>query len=548
MTDITHPTPAPAFPGSHPVAKLTGSDMEVGNFISGFSDNRQTGFEISRLLLRKVDGVSTGTIAQSSRATEGTATAPGYYSQDWGRKFLLNGGCAYVDLNHLEICIPEVLSAHDHVAATHAMFRIAAQAGRDADRDLPDGFRTELMANNSDGFGNSYGTHLNFLISRQLWEDLFHRRVQCLLLLASFQASSILLSGQGKVGVENGRPHVPYQISQRADFFEILNGPQTTFNRPIVNSRDEAHCGARHGSPSDRLARLHVIFYDNNLCHAAMLLKVGTLQIILAMLETGWLDLNFIVDRPVAAVTTFSHDPDLTAKVAMLNGDSWSALDLQCRFLEAARRFVASGRCGAAVPRAGEILDLWEDTLEQLRRRNFQALAPRLDWVLKRTLLEQAMRERGLSWGAPEIKYLDHLYSHLDPDRGLYWSMERSGFTQQLVTEERIRQLVSEPPEDTRAWTRAFFLRLTDPDLVEDVDWDRLEFRFPHLDHGRFHFRRLNLTLDDPLDHTSDRTRNRIPPSASLEQIVEALGGVEPSADRAVATSHPDNPRSKGIA
>mgnify|MGYP000615072306 CR=1 FL=1 len=52
-----------------------------------------------------------------------------YNPQDWGRKFLAtNGGCIYIDSNHLEICLPEVRRALEHVAAWHAMLRIARAA------------------------------------------------------------------------------------------------------------------------------------------------------------------------------------------------------------------------------------------------------------------------------------------------------------------------------------------------------------------------------------------------------------------------------------
>ncbi len=109
-----------------------------------------------------------------------------------------------------------------------------------ANARLPEGRSIQVLVNNSDGHGHSYGSHLNFLVTRRTWDNIIRRKPHYLGWLASFQASSIVYTGQGKVGSENGAPEVPFQISQRADFFETLVGTQTTFDRPIVNSRDEA--------------------------------------------------------------------------------------------------------------------------------------------------------------------------------------------------------------------------------------------------------------------------------------------------------------------
>ena len=123
------------------------------------------------------------------------------------------------------------------------MLRIARTAMVNANEKLPAGRQIQVLVNNSDGRGNSYGSHLNFLITRRCWDNIFRRKIHYMLYLAAFQASSIVYTGQGKVGSENGAPEVEFQLSQRADFFERLVGSQTTHNRPIVNSRDEALCG-----------------------------------------------------------------------------------------------------------------------------------------------------------------------------------------------------------------------------------------------------------------------------------------------------------------
>ena len=62
--------------------------------------------------------------------------------------------------------------------------------------------RIQVLVNNSDGLGNSYGSHLNFLLSRGAYENIFHRKPHQLAWLASYQVSSIVLTGQGKVGAE----------------------------------------------------------------------------------------------------------------------------------------------------------------------------------------------------------------------------------------------------------------------------------------------------------------------------------------------------------
>src|SRR3546814_11932106 len=57
-----------------------------------------------------------------------------------------------------------------------------------------------------------------------------------------------IFTGAGKVGTEAAgltSADVPYQITQRADFFEEEVGLETTLKRPIVNTRDEPHADAQ---------------------------------------------------------------------------------------------------------------------------------------------------------------------------------------------------------------------------------------------------------------------------------------------------------------
>jgi proteasome accessory factor A len=493
------------------VPKLCGADVELGNFIQGLGSLGGTGREASRALLREIHG----------HGGRSGADDP----QDWGRKYLAtNGGCVYIDLDHLECCLPEVLGAHEHVAAWHAMLRIARQALFDASARLPEGQTLHVLVNNSDGKGNSYGSHLDFLVTRRAWENLFARRMHYLLYLAAFQVSSIIYTGQGKVGSENGRPAVPFQLSQRADFFEMLVGEQTTYRRPIVNARDESLCGR-----AANLARLHCIFFDNSLCHGSALLKVGTMQMMLALIEAERVDAKLILEDPVAAVHVWSHDPGLAETMPMLAGSALTAIELQRLFLEEAKRFEAARGFEGVVPRAGEILALWEDTLDKLAARDLAALVPRLDWVLKLHILGQALERRPqLGWDVPEIKHLDHLYGSLDPGEGLYWAYDARGAVEQHVSEDEIARFEHEPPDDTRAFGRAMLLRAAGPQGVYDVDWDRIRFREPG---GGYWPVLRTLAMDDPLGFTKTAIGEVVGGGTALDDTLDALGASAPAYD-----------------
>jgi proteasome accessory factor A len=560
--------------------KLIGGDVELGNFLLGVERAGGTGADASRYLLAEIDGlprarsyratyggwdsearwyppsgggyqsdddsgwraavcggygVTAGERAGRYHATLGPSLQDhGYDSQDWGRKFLTNGQCAYIDLDHLELALPIVRSAYDYVACWHAALRVARHAMIAANQKQPPGRTIQVLVNNSDGngTGSSYGNHLNILLARQAYENVFSRKMQLLLYLAAFQASSIVFTGQGKVGSDNGRPPVNFQLTQRADFLETLTAPWTTYRRPIVNSRDEPLCGrlswnADVASPGVDMARLHVIFFDSTLCHRATLLRAGVMQIVVAMIEAERIDPDLILDDPLDAVLRWSHDPTLTATAQTVSRRMLTAVDMQWLFFKGARRFVDEGGCDGLVPQAEEILTLWEDTLKRLETRDLDRLAPCLDWALKLSILTRALdRRQHLSWQSPQVKHIDHLYSSLG-EEGLYWAYERAGMVERLVPEERIEWFVDNPPADTRAWTRAMLLRRAG-DAVEDVNWDYVRVRTA----GRNSWpRSRTIDLADPLTWTRDQCQPVFERSQDLDELLdglEALPAVRP--------------------
>ena len=533
------------------VLKVAGADIELGNSVIGYLTRGSTGAIAAPLLLREIDGVpeySSNSWSASDRlessfdglsaqhtargeAQDGPGDTAGrsFNPQDRLRRFLpTNGGCAYIDLNHLELCLPEVTSAGDHVAAWHAMLRIARQAQIKANGKLPAGVKVQVLVNNSDGMGNSYGSHLNILTTRQAVRNIFQRKLQYLLYLATYQVSSIIFTGQGKVGAENGGRDADFQISQRADFFETLTGSQTTFHRPLVNSRDEALCGDldrvddSESYPGGGLARLHCIFYDNSLSHTACFLKVGGMQIVLAMIEAEDMNLGLALEDPVAAVHDYSRDPSLKLAAPLITGEQVTALELQRRFLADAKRFAATGRLEGVVPDWRDILRRWEDILVVLAAGDLEEQARFLDWPLKKLIIERTLaRHPELNWKSPEVKHLDQVYGSLDPAEGLYFAFEGRGFTTSIAAADRIAHLVDHPPEDTRAWTRAMTLRRARRNLVDMVGWDGIRFRHPDWHRLRdFRF----LAMDDPRAQTRGHTQAMFRGTENLDELLIALG------------------------
>jgi proteasome accessory factor A len=492
------------------VPKIVGADVELSNFILGPAIRNSTSDLASRLLLNAIAGVDSG-----------VRVAP--ESLDWGRKFLsTSGACVYIDSEHLEVALPETFSAFDHVAYWRAMLRLVRDAARRINGHLHGKAHLHVLANCSDGLGNSYGSHLNILTTREAWDDIMLRKPHYRTFLAAFQISSIIFTGQGKVGSERGRPPAKFQLSQRADFIERLASLDTMVDRGVINTRDEAHCGCRLHEADPALARLHVIFFDSTLCQVATLLRVGTMQMMVAMLEAGSVDRRLSLDDPLAALAAWTRDVPLAVEAPLADGSRRTAIELQMEFLEAASQFEQSGRFEGIVPHAQHVLALWESTLAKLAARNLDDLSRRLDWVAKYRLLTGVLdKHPGMSWQSPALKQLDQLYADIDEGTGPFWALEETGLVDRVVGEAEIERAISEPPQDTRAWTRAQLLRLAGADRVDQVHWDRIRIR------TKTHDRRLSQVqmVHLPVPFAATRTMNEhlFTANASLESVVDAL-------------------------
>ena len=134
---------------------------------------------------------------------------------------LTNGARLYVDHAHPEYSAPEVADPLDAVIWDKAGERVMEAAARHAS-SVPGAPRLQLYKNNVDGKGASYGTHENYLCSR---ETPFASIVTG---LTPFFASRQVICGSGRVGLGQSGDEAGFQLSQRSDYIEVEVGLETT--------------------------------------------------------------------------------------------------------------------------------------------------------------------------------------------------------------------------------------------------------------------------------------------------------------------------------
>jgi len=277
---------------------------------------------------------------------------------------LPNGARYYVDHAHPEYSTPECASPRGLVIHDKAGERILERSLEAVRGLLPPGQRLAIYKNNTDGKGNSYGCHENYLVDRR---TPFSRIVHD---LTPFLVTRQIFTGAGKVGSESPRDegrHVHYQLSQRTDFFEAEVGLETTLKRPIINTRDEPH------ADPEKYRRLHVIVGDANMCEVATFLKVGTTALILKLVEDEFLP-ELSLEAPVPALHEVSWDVSCRRTVRLRDGRRIRALELQWEYLDLAKKFVKEVEPSAE---NGEVLQWWEMILSGIEDFDlWQRIAP----------------------------------------------------------------------------------------------------------------------------------------------------------------------------
>jgi Pup amidohydrolase len=420
---------------------------------------------------------------------------------------LTNGARYYVDHAHPEYSSPECSTVLEALRYDRAGELVLQRSMAAAKRLLPPGDEIVIYKNNSDGKGNSYGCHENYLVQRDLPFAQLAREFTVHLVTRQ------IYTGSGKVGCEEeGSRRRGFEISQRADFFEEEVGLETTLKRPIINTRDEPH------SDPGRYRRLHVITGDANLAEVATFLKVGVSAIVLCMLEDGALtERELVLAHPVRAMHDVSHDVTLRETLELVSGERLTPLEIQWQLFELARKY--QGERGLA-PLGDEVaaegvLRRWEEILAGLES-DPASLRRQLDWVAKYELIDAYCARHDCEIDDHRVQALDLQYHDLRPARSLFQRMQM----ERLIDEDLVAASVTEPPSTTRAYFRGECLKRFSKYIVS-ANWDSIIF-----DLGEGPLRRVPMM--DPLRGSSAYVDTLLAEVSSPHELIDRLGGSAP--------------------
>ncbi|MGG5172534.1 Pup--protein ligase [Pseudarthrobacter sp. J1738] len=415
----------------------------------------------------------------------------------WGRSsnvFLTNGSRLYLDVgSHPEYATAECDDLAQLVAHDRAGELILEDLVIEAERKLAaEGFdgQVYLFKNNTDSAGNSYGSHENYLIPRK---GEFARLAEVLI---PFLVTRQLLVGAGKV---LKTPHgATYAFSQRADHIWEGISSATTRSRPIINTRDEPHADAEF------YRRLHVIVGDSNMSETTTMLKLGTVDLLLRMVERGTIMRDMRLENPIRSIREISHDLTGRALVRLANGRQLTALQIQEEYFAKVSDFVAAE--GAHTPHVPLIMDLWRRTLDAIASQNTSQIDTEIDWAIKKKLIDSYAARNSMALDAPRIAQLDLTYHDISRKRGLFYLLENRGAAKRVVTDQDVQAAVDTPPQTTRAKLRGEFVRRAQAAGRDyTVDWVHLKLN------DRVH---QTILCKDPFLSTDER----------VDAILESIG------------------------
>ena len=398
--------------------------------------------------------------------------------------FTPNSSRLYLDVgSHPEVATPECDSVRQLLAYDRAGDRIVNSLAQQAEEAIAwerlaekagitaDAAQVYLFRNNVDAIGNSYGCHENYLVHRSIiLKELG-------LKLLPFLVTRQLLCGAGKIyrpfaGSPSEKYGPGFCFSQRADHVWEGVSSATTRSRPMINTRDEPH------ADSTRFRRLHVIVGDSNVAEPTTRLKISSTLLMLEMIEAGFPLPSFPLEDEVTAIRDVSHSLNGLAPLALKDGGTVTALDIQRSYFDAATAW--AGQREGGIGEHAEALDLWGRVIQALDTGDLSLIDTEVDWAIKYSLFSRFVDGQGLAWDDPKLAQIDLRYHDIRPERSIAHALMRKGLIKTVLTEAEVEAAWKKAPPTTRARLRGAFLEAAAAHNAEiTVDWTSIKLNRP---------------------------------------------------------------------
>jgi len=211
-----------------------------------------------------------------------------------------------------------------------------------------------------------------------------------------------------------------------------------------------------------------VILGDSNMSEFATAMKIGTMALVLELIEKREAP-QLEIAQPIDASKSISRDQTFNWIIELKDGRKISAVDVQRMYLAKALKY-----CDRSQPETDWLLTEWEKLLNDLDVEVMRCV-DRVDWVAKKYLLNTFQENESLEWTDPWLQSIDLEYHNITWEQGLHFELVRQGRMQRLLSEEEIKNAIFGPPETTRAFFRGRAVaRFTSQ--IQTIHWDEVVF------------------------------------------------------------------------
>ncbi|MEK9195682.1 MAG: proteasome accessory factor PafA2 family protein, partial [Patescibacteria group bacterium] len=206
----------------------------------------------------------------------------------------------------------------------------------------------------------------------------------------------------------------------------------------------------------------HLILGDSNILEFAMYLKLGTVSLVLSLIENEKVPHIPCMDPVTALQKITLHGDPFDPCIGETDISRKSPFDIQTIYLQAAQKELAQGSFASEKTEA-ELKHIglcWEQALNAIYNRDIPWMIGRFDHVTKKYLCKQAMRYRRQENPRDiysTLKDIDIFYHEIIV-RKFQDRMNAAWPNRRLLNDKEIREAMSNPPANTRAMCRGAYI------------------------------------------------------------------------------------------